>query len=81
MKNLKKSLIEYNNETNSDIAESNGSMIHLFEECHTVQERKQKIDSVTIDQVNEFAKRIANENMFNIVAVGKNVNEEDLKVY
>ena len=81
VKNLKKSLIEFGSETNSDIAESNGSMIHLFERCKTIDERKQKIDSVTTAQVNDFAKVIANEDVFNIVAVGKGVDINDLKQF
>ena len=81
VKNLKKSLIEFNSETNSDIAESNGSMIHLFEKCKTIEERKEKIDGVTLEKVNDFAKRIATEEMFNIVAVGKGVDVNDLKQY
>ncbi len=81
VKNLKKSLIEFGSETNSDIAESNGSMLHLFERCKTIEERKQKIDSVTKEDVNAFAKVIASEDMFNIVAVGKGVDLNDLKQF
>lgn len=80
-KNLKKSNIEFSTETNSDIAESNGSMIHLFEKCQTTAERKQKFDNVTLEMVNEFAKRIASEETFNIVAVGKGVDENALKEF
>ena len=81
VKNLKKSLIEFGSETNSDIAESNGSMLHLFEKCKTIEERKQKIDSVTKEDVNAFAKVIASEDVFNIVAVGKGVDLNDLKQF
>lgn len=81
VKNLKKSLIEFGSETNSDIAESNGSMLHLFERCKTIEERKQKIDSVTKEDVNAFAKVIASEDVFNIVAVGKGVDLNDLKQF
>ena len=81
VKNLKKSTIEYAAETNSDIAETNGSLLHLFG-CHkTLEERKQNIDSISLDDINNFAKKIANEQTFNIVAVGKNLNIDDLKQY
>lgn len=81
VKNLKKSVIEYNSETNSDIAESNGSMIHLFDKCKTIEERKQNIDNVTLEKVNSFAKKIAKEEMFNVVAVGKGLKIEDLEQF
>ena len=81
VKNLKKSVLEYSNETNSDIAEANGTMMHLFEKCKTLEERKEKIENIALEEVNDFAKIIANENMFNVVAVGKNLNIEDLKQF
>lgn len=81
VKNLKKSSLEFNAETNSDIAEINGSLVHLFGEHKTIEERKQKIDCVTISQVNDFAKRIADEKMFNVVAVGKNLKIDDIKQF
>ena len=81
VKNLKKSVLEYSTETNADIAEANGSMIHLFDRCKTLKERKSQIENVTLQEVNDFAKIIANEEMFNIVAVGKNLNINDLKQF
>ncbi len=81
VKNLKKSVLEFNSETNSDLAEINGSMIHLFGKHETIEQRKQKIESVTLDEINDFAKTIANEDMFNVVAVGKNIDIEDLKQF
>ena len=81
VKNLKKSVLEYSTETNADIAEANGSMMHLFERCKTLEERKAQIENVSLEDVNEFAKVIANEEMFNVVAVGKKLNKEDLKQF
>lgn len=81
VKNLKKSVIEFNGETNSDTAEANGSMLHLHGNCKTIEERKQNYSAVTISAVNEFAKVIANEDRFNVVAVGKNLNINDLKQF
>ena len=81
VKNLKKSVLEYSTETNADIAEANGSMMHLFERCKTIEERKEQIENVSLEDVNEFARVIANEEMFNVVAVGKKLNKEDLKQF
>ena len=81
VKNLKLSAIEYANEANADIAETNGTFVHLFENFVSAKERKQKVSSVTLDEVNKFAKKIANETTFNIVAVGKNIDIEDLKQF
>lgn len=81
VKNLKKSVLEFNTETNADIAEVNGSVIHLFEECQSVDERKQKIDKVSLEDINNFAKKIANEDIFNVVAVGKNLKILDLEQF
>ena len=81
VKNLKKSVLEYNSETNSGIAEANGSMMHLFERCKTLEERKTQIENVSLEDVNYFAKMIADEELFNVVAVGKKLNIEDLKQF
>ena len=81
VKNLKLSAIEYANEANADIAETNGTFVHLFENFVSAKERKQKVSSVTLDEVNKFAKKIADETTFNIVAVGKNIDIKDLKQF
>ena len=56
-------------------------MIHLFGKCENLEERKQKIDNVTIEEINRFAKQIASEELFNVVAVGKNIKVEDLEQF
>ncbi len=78
-KNWKISCIEYGTETNSDIAEINGTSV-LFENfAKTNQERKKHYESVTAESVNDFAKKIASEKTFNVVGVGKDFSIQDLK--
>lgn len=81
VKNLKKSVLEYSFETNQDVAEANGTMLHLYDNVKSIDERKQEIEKVTLDEINKFAKQISKETMFNVVAVGKNLNIEDLKQF
>lgn len=80
-KNFKKSCVAYSSETNSDIADINATYLHLYGKILTPQERVAKFDEVSIESVNAFAKQIANEDCFNIVAVGKNLNIEHLKQF
>ena len=80
-KNLKKSIIEFSSETNTDRAETNASFMYYEGKHVSLNVRKTRFDKVTTQDVNKFAKKIANEKMFNIVAVGKNLNIEDLKQY
>lgn len=80
-KNLKKSSLEYAFETNSDVAEINGTNILLFERVVPIAERVKMIDSVTLEDVNSFAKQISNEKIFNVVAVGKNLNLKDIECF
>ena len=80
-KNWKKSCIEFASETNSDIADANGIIWLLNNKTISLKSRKAMYDKVTLEQVNDFAKRIANEKTYNIVAVGKGIDIEDLKQY
>ena len=80
-KNWKKSCLSFGIETNSNIAEINGTICNLYNKKFDINDRIQKIENVTIKDVNKFAKRIANEKQFAIVAVGKDLNIEDLKVF
>lgn len=80
-KNWKKSCIEFSSETNQDLAEANGSFM-LYENKHiSVSQRKSKYDSVKVEDINKFAKKIASEKTFNVVGVGKNLNINDLKQF
>lgn len=80
-KNFKKSCVAYSSETNSDIAEINATCVHLYEKILLPAERVQNFENVTLNEVNEFAKRIASEETFNIVAVGKNLKIEDISIF
>ncbi len=80
-KNFKKSCVAYSSETNSDIAEINATCLHLYEKTLSPAKRVQNFDNVTLEAVNAFAKQIANETTFNVVAVGKNLKIEHLKQF
>lgn len=80
-KNWKKSCLSFGMETNSNIAEINGTIFNLYNKIFDKNERLEKINNVTLVQVNEFAKRIANEKDFAVVAVGKNLKIDDLKEF
>ena len=77
-KNLRKSNAEYMAETNSDIAELVGTELNYFGKVDSIAQKVEKLDKVTAKQVNEFAKLIASEQVFNIVAVGKGFSKNDL---
>lgn len=80
-KNFKKSCVVYGSETNSDVADINATCIHLYGKPLSVSERKERFENVTLEQVNKFAKTIASEQKFNVVAVGKNLKIEDIKQF
>lgn len=80
-KNWKKSCLSFGMETNSNLAEINGTIFNLYNKIFDKNERLEKINNVTLEQVNEFAKRIANEKDFAVVAVGKNLKIDDLKEF
>lgn len=73
-KNLKKSNVEYLSETSSDRAEINATMMHYYNQIISVEEKKEKFDAVTKEDILRFAEQIANEDNFNVVAVGKKLN-------
>ena len=77
-KNFKKSCIAYSSETNSDIAEINATCLHLYTKTLSTEERVKNFDSVTLEQVCDFATQIANEETFNVVAIGKKLKMEDI---
>lgn len=81
IKNFKKSLIEYAAETNSETAEANGSFVHFLNKTVTLEERKANYDKVSAKDIKLFSEKIAKESNFNVVAVGKNLNEKDLKEF
>ena len=80
-KNLKKSGIEYMTETSSDRADINATMIHYHGRVISAAEKKQKLDAVTKNDILSFAKKIATEQTFNVVAVGKKLNIADIQKF
>ena len=73
--------MSFGTETNSNVAEINGSIYNLYGKTFDKEERLKKIEKVTLEDVNNFAKRILNEKEFAVVAVGKDLSLEDLKEY
>jgi len=80
-KNWKKSCMEFSSETNSDIADMNATLIYSDNKHTSLKSRKSKYDKIKLEDINKFAKKIAYEKVFNVVAVGKNINIEDLKQF
>lgn len=80
-KNWKKSCISFGMETNSNLAEINGTIFNIYNKAFDKEERLKKIENVTLEKVNNFAKRIASEKEFSIVAVGKDLKIKDIKVF
>lgn len=81
IKNLAKSSLSFNLETNSDIAEINGSSVHFYERVLTKDEMLSEIDKVSVEDINAFAKRIKEEKSVAVVAVGKGIKQEDIEVF
>ncbi len=80
-KNWKKSCVSFGMESNSDLSEINGTIFNLYNKPFDKQERIEKIENVSLEAVNSFAKRIANEPEFVVVAVGKGLKQEDIEVF
>ena len=79
--NWKKSGIAFGMETNNNLADVNCVHLHLYNEIFDENKRIKEIEAVTVQAVNDFAKRIANETQLNVVAVGKDLSLEDLKQF
>ena len=80
-KNWKKSCLSFGTETNSNVAEINGTIFNLYNKPFDKDERLKKIEKVSIEDVNNFAKRIAEEKEFAVVAVGKDLSFDDITVF
>lgn len=78
-KNWKISCLSFGTETNSNLAELNGTLFNYFNKIFDSNERYEKIKNVTTKDVKEFAKMIKEEKVFNVVAVGKGVKLEDIE--
>ena len=80
-KNWKESCVAFGIESSAEIAELNGSYTHYFGKPTSAEEKIQNYRVVTKEQVDEFAKKIYVEDVFNIVAVGQNIKLDDLKQF
>lgn len=79
--NLKKSCTLYALESSSEIADINASMVHYHGKPLSQAERMKNYDKVTAKDINEFARQIANESSFAVVAVGNGLKSDDLEVF
>ncbi len=80
-KNWKKSCMGYSMESSSVICDLNGSMVHYHGKPISQKQRLEFYGKVTKAEVDAFAKKIASENQFAVVAVGKNFSKSDLEVF
>ena len=80
-KNWKESCVAFGLESSAEIAELNGSYTHYFGKPTSAEEKILSYKKVTKKQVDDFAKYVSSQDIFNVVAVGKNVKEEDLKQF
>ncbi len=80
-KNWKKSCMGYSYESSSVIADLNASMVHYHGKPISADERLLFYSAVTKKQVDEYAKTIAAEKMYAVVAVGKGLKQSDLLVF
>lgn len=78
-KNWKKSCFSFGTETNGNLAEINGTLYNVFNEIFDIEKNFKRTQDVTLEQVNDFAKRIANETTYNVVAVGKELKMQDIE--
>ena len=76
--NFKKSCTLFALESSSEIADINASMVHFHGKPFSQTERMANYDKVTVKEVGDFAKTIAKETKFAVVAVGKDLKEEEL---
>lgn len=80
-KNFRKSCSVFELENSSVIADLNASMVHYHGKPITQEERIACYDKVTADEVNSFAKTMASETKYAIVAVGKGIKKSDLEIF
>lgn len=77
----KKSITLYSEENSSQIASLNASMVHYHDRPLSSKERMEHYDKIKTKDVCEFAKQIANEEKFAVVAVGSDLKLSDLKSF
>ncbi len=80
-KNQIKAELMFGNETGENIMMSNATKLSTKGEILSNVELLDKIDSITVDDINRFAKEIFIQNEFVVCAVGKDIKKEDLQVF
>ena len=79
--NLKKSCTLYALESSSEIADINASMVHYHGKPISQADRMKNYDKVKVEDINAFAKQIASEEKFAVVAVGKGLEKTDFESF
>ena len=80
-KTWKKSITLYSEESSSRIADLNASMVHYHGKPLSAKERMEGYDKIKVQDVFDFAKQVANEKQFAVVAIGKGIKKNDLKEF
>ena len=80
-KNELKSSKVYAQDSKMQIAKLNAAKHFIFNEIPSLEEEFKAIDEVTIEQVNNIAKAVYNEQKFVVSVVGKGILEEDIKIF
>lgn len=80
-KNLIKASLIFAEESAERKALKNAKDLFIWGRVRENEEDLKQIDSITIDDVNEFAKKIYNESTFATCAVGKDIDINDLKKF
>jgi len=80
-KNKLISKLIYDEETNISLMKKNLLQLYFRGRLLTHEEIIERINKVTIQDINNFAKRISNEKEFFVCAVGKEIDCNDLKVF
>ncbi|MBQ3048234.1 MAG: insulinase family protein [Clostridia bacterium] len=76
-----KSLLLSSGEMGSDIAKTNASNLRTYNKIISIEERLNKVDSVTLDDINEVAKKVFNYSNMCGCVVSNNPNEELFKIF
>lgn len=80
-KNFCKSLLMSSGELGSDIAKNNASNIRVHNRLISIDERLERVDSVTLEDINEVAKKVFNYSNMCGCVVCSNPDEELFKVF
>ena len=80
-KNFCKSLLMSSGELGSDIAKSNAANISTHNRLISIDERLERVDNVTLDDINEVARKVFNYSNMCGCVVSANPDEELFKVF